>query len=436
MHIGIVTGASRGLGLALTRALGDAAGASSSTRATRDALAPRVAVAAATSSRSPATSPTPRIAARSSRPPATASTCSSTTRARSGRARSRRSPTTRSTSCGASTRSTCSRRSRSSQLALPRLAPGAAIVNVTLRRRRRAVRGLGRLRLVEGGARAAHGDPRRRASRTCASTRSTPATCGRRCSRRRSPARTSPTGRCRRTSVPGLLALIDGDAAERPLPRARARRRQRMSALALGSACSRHTSRPRRAAIGRDDVALLVAERADGRRSRTRASTSCRGSSRRATCSSSTPRRRCRRRSTRGSADAPRRAAPLDARPAAREWVVELRAADGSPLRRPPDRRLARPARRRPRRAARAVRGQRRGCGVARPRARPAAGGVPRAPRHADPLRLRPRAWPLDAYQTVFALEPGERRDAERRPAVHDRAGDRARRRAASSSPR
>ena len=30
--------------------------------------------------------------------------------------------------------------------------------------------------------------------------------------------------------------------------------------------------------------------------------------------------------------------------------------------------------------------------------------------------------WPIEAYQTVFALEPGQRRDAERRPAVHGRA--------------
>ena len=42
------------------------------------------------------------------------------------------------------------------QLALPRLRPARASLNLTLRRGRRGLRGLGRLRLVEGGARAAH----------------------------------------------------------------------------------------------------------------------------------------------------------------------------------------------------------------------------------------------------------------------------------------
>ena len=51
----------------------------------------------------------------------------------------------------------------------------------------------------------------RPSTRTCASTGPTPATCARGCTRRRSPARTSPTGRCPETSVPGLLRLIEGD---------------------------------------------------------------------------------------------------------------------------------------------------------------------------------------------------------------------------------
>ena len=69
-----------------------------------------------------------------------------------------------------------------------------------VRRRRRGLRRLGRLRLVEGRARAVVERARRRGSPTCASTGSTPATCAPRCTRRRSPARTSPTGRCPRPS--------------------------------------------------------------------------------------------------------------------------------------------------------------------------------------------------------------------------------------------
>ena len=87
-------------------------------------------------------------------------------------------------------------------------APGAVRAQRHLRRRGRAVRGLGRLRLVEGRARAAHAHPRRRASRTCGSSPSTPATCARRCTRRRSRARTSPTARCPRRACPGLLAIV------------------------------------------------------------------------------------------------------------------------------------------------------------------------------------------------------------------------------------
>ena len=89
------------------------------------------------------------------------------------------------------------------QLALPLMPAGGVHRQRHLRRRRRALRGLGRLRVLEGGARAADRDPRRRAAASCACTRSTPATCARRCTRRRSPARTSPTGRRPRRAFPG-----------------------------------------------------------------------------------------------------------------------------------------------------------------------------------------------------------------------------------------
>ena len=108
------------------------------------------------------------------------------------------------------------------------------IVNITSDAAVEAVRGLGRLRRR----------PRRRSSssrassppstRTCASTPSTPATCARRCTRTRSRARTSPTGRRPRTACPALLALLDERPAQRPLPRgATSPACDRVSALAF-----------------------------------------------------------------------------------------------------------------------------------------------------------------------------------------------------------
>ena len=125
MPTAIVTGASRGLGLALARALADARLAP---RRRRPRRRPRSSAAAPsspgrpTSSRSPATSPTRAHRARAGRRRRRrASTCSSTTPACSARARSPRSPTTRSTCSSASTRSTSSRRSRSSSSRCPRM---------------------------------------------------------------------------------------------------------------------------------------------------------------------------------------------------------------------------------------------------------------------------------------------------------------------------
>ena len=73
-------------------------------------------------------------------------------------------------------------------------------------------------------------------------------------------------------SVPGLLALIDGRPAERPLPRARARRRGRcVSALAFElPPRSRRASRPRRAGWLATSVRLLVARARATARSSTR----------------------------------------------------------------------------------------------------------------------------------------------------------------------
>ncbi len=97
------------------------------------------------------------------------------------------------------------------QLALPLLAPGRPHRQRHLGRGRRGLRGLGRLRLVEGGSRAAHERARRRASRA-------PRLPGRprgheygASSRRPSRARTSRTGRRRRRASRRLLALIEGE---------------------------------------------------------------------------------------------------------------------------------------------------------------------------------------------------------------------------------
>ena len=87
---------------------------------------------------------------------------------------------------------------------------GAAIVNVTSDAARRALRGLGRLRLVEGGARPGDRDPRRRAARSCASTPSTRATCAREMHQEAFPGEDISDRPLPETSVPGLLALIEG----------------------------------------------------------------------------------------------------------------------------------------------------------------------------------------------------------------------------------
>ena len=93
-------------------------------------------------------------------------------------------------------RSTPSPRSRCVQELLPAPARRArAIVDVTSDAAVEALRGLGRLRRVEGRAGAARRRARRRAPGAARATWSTRATCAPRCTRRRSRARTSPTGR-------------------------------------------------------------------------------------------------------------------------------------------------------------------------------------------------------------------------------------------------
>ncbi len=133
-------------------------------------------------------------------------------------------------------------------------------------------------------------------------------------------------------SVPGLLALIEGDA-RRAAATARSALVRRMSAPSPSSCRrrSRPASRPRRAALHRDEVRLLVAA-APRMRSTTARSAICPSCSNRATCSWSTSRRPF---PPRSPAAAPT-AAPVRvhfATRGARAWpgwrVVELRIADG-----------------------------------------------------------------------------------------------------------
>ena len=228
-------------------------------------------------------------------------------------------------------------------------------------------------------------------------------------------------------SVPGLLALIEGS-----LPSGRYRARElagcrRERTRAARTSASRRTSRPRYADAGRDDVAMLVATRQRRRRSsHARFADLPRLSASPATSSSSTRRRRLPAALDARLGDRERRAPPLDSYPAPgrgrrRHWVVELRTA----------RRRCPSAGRRSRSRLDLAGGARaellaRYAGSDRLSVARLDLGLPLPDylaRHGRPIRYGyvPRAWPLDAYQTVFAHEPGQRGDAERGPAVHRR---------------
>ena len=155
-----------------------------------------------------------------------------------------------------------------------------------LRRRRRGLRRLGRVRLVQGRARPPQRRARPRAPRA-ARLRRRP----RRHEHAHAPGGVPGRGHLRppaaRTSVPGLLALIEGDLPERPLPGAGAGRPRD----------ARSTS-PSAAPGGRDAAAPSATRSgcwspSPAARWSTRTSSTSPTSWRPATCWSSTPRRRC-----------------------------------------------------------------------------------------------------------------------------------------------
>ena len=88
------------------------------------------------------------------------------------------------------------------QAALPSLAPGRRDRRHHVGRVGRGVRGVGRVRGDEGGARPPRPGPRRRSAPTCGCSPSTRATCARRCTRTPSRARTSPTARRPKPACP------------------------------------------------------------------------------------------------------------------------------------------------------------------------------------------------------------------------------------------
>ena len=330
-------------------------------------------------------------------------------------------------SCAASTRSTSVAPLALVQLGAAEARAGRAHPQRDLRRRRRALRGLGRLRLVQGGAgpasaailAAEHPELRVYAvdpgdMRTQMHQEAFP---GEDISDRPLP----------EDSVPGLLGADRGRPAERPLPRpsscAGARRDGGRAGLRAAGRAGGATSRPRRAACAATRCAcwwptardgsieharfrelpaflapgdLLVVEhlghaaRGAARGRRTAASSSC-------TLSTPAP-------------DAAERAG----------GVVELRRRRRALPRTPAPASGCRLRRRRPRRAPRALRGRSRACGS---RALDAARAARLAylRRHGRPIRYRyvPREWPLEDYQTAYALRARQRGDAERRTAVH-----------------
>ena len=364
------------------------------------------------SSRSRATSPTPSTCAASSRPPARGSTCSSTTPACSARARSRRSPTTRWARSSTSTASTCWRRWRCSSSRCRGCAPGACVLNVTSDAAVEPYEGWGgygsskaaleQLTRILG---AEHPDLRIVAvdpgdMRTQMHQEAFP---GEDISDRPLP----------EASVPGLLAIVDGDCTERALP---GERGDAGMSEALAFELPRGWRRPsRRRCATRCGCSP---PRSAGIEHHAASPTSPISSSP-ATCWSSTRRRRSRRRSPAGGDAA---AAPLDA-PAGRVPDDGASAGSSSCATATAPYRRGRAGEKLPlpgggeARAAGAVPG--RAAAVGRPAHAPrAAARLPRPARRADPLLPPARAAAAVRLPDDLRARARQRRDAERRPAV------------------
>ena len=148
--------------------------------------------------------------------------------------------------------------------AVPRTRGGGHQPHV--RRGGRSLRDMGRVRREQGRARAPDAHARGRGAQACAGGPSTPATCVRRCTRTRSPVRTSRTGRCPRAScrLPGAARQPAAERAYRAaelVPANAARHDEdRHHAVDTFAPPRPHGAVPAEArGLGRDDVRLLVA---------------------------------------------------------------------------------------------------------------------------------------------------------------------------------